>query len=84
MVMPIRKNRLRTIGEQHVSYARIKGKETITIVFAGVGSPIKLCNCRLSKLNLASLMAEKMVTRKPMLDISFIKFSGISVDRQAS
>lgn len=40
---------------------KIKGKEQIKIATAGVGTPINESVWRVSLLNLASLIAEKMV-----------------------
>ena len=49
----------------------INGKDAITSVLAGVGSPIKESVCRSSKLNLANRIAEKMVTKKLIEAIGF-------------
>src|SRR5690606_9997375 len=61
---PIRKGPLYTKDSAQPNFSAIKGKVDISKPFAGVGTPIKRSDCRVSILNFASLMADWVAIKK--------------------
>lgn len=70
MVKAIRKYTLCKILNIKSLLFKMKGREAIRKAFAGVGIPINESVWRVSILNLASLMAENMATRKARYGIA--------------
>lgn len=67
------------MGVKKLYVCVINGKDAINMALAGVGTPIKDSDCRVSILNLANRMAEKTGINKAINTIGFVLSSTFEI-----